>query len=87
MVGKTRYREYSDAIKHTKERLEVDSDYSPYLIGRGLMTTPEDVRLLNEVNRILSPNRGEDRKQTSLDFKQMHFDYLLHSVERRKRKV
>ena len=50
MVGKTRHREYMDAIKYTKERVDVDSDYSPFRINRSLMKTPEDVFLLNTVN-------------------------------------
>ena len=43
---KTRYCEYMNAIKHTKERLIVDSDYSPFLVGRALMKNPLDLLMV-----------------------------------------
>ena len=81
MVGKTRHREYVDAIKFTKERLKVGSDYSPYLINRSLMNTPENVLLLNAVNKISVPYCYMDRDEQSLHEKQVHFDFLLETVK------
>ena len=83
MVGKTRHKEYSDAIRYTKERVDVDSDYSTFMINRCLMKTPEDVLLLNAVNHKMVPFRPMDRDEQSLHEKQMHFDFLLHSIKKK----
>ena len=66
MVRKTRHKEYSDAIRYTKERVDVDSDYSTFMINRCLMKTPEDVLLLNAVNHKMVPFRHMDRDEQSL---------------------
>ena len=70
-----------NAIKFTKERLRVDEDYSPFLMNRYLRTTPENVLLLNAVNRKPVPFRFVDRDEQSLHEKQMHFDFLLETVK------
>jgi hypothetical protein len=79
--GKTRHREYVDAIKHTKERLEVDMDYQPFLICRALWRDEEIIPHLNLINR--RPIRGftPDIREQRLFEKQMHFDYLLSVVD------
>ena len=83
MVRKTRHKEYSDAIRYTKERVDVDSDYSTFMINRCLMKTPEDVLLLNALNHKMVPFRHFDRGEQSLHEKQMHFDFLLHSIKKK----
>ena len=79
--GKSRHREYVDAIKHTKERLEVDMDYQPFLIGRALWRDEEIIPHLNIVNRKPVKTYTADVRKQRLFEKQMHFDYLLGVVE------
>ena len=84
MEGKTRNREYSDAIIKTKERIIVERDYSSFVINRSLYTTPENILLLNAINRKPLPNRYYDRLEQSIHEKQRHFDFLLHSIKQEK---
>ena len=81
--GKTRHREYMDAIKYTKERLTVDMDYQPFLVARALWRDEEMIQHLNIINR--RPIRGytPDIREQRLFEKQMHFDYLLGVVEKK----
>ena len=79
--GKTRHREYVDAIKHTKERLEVDMDYQPFLICRAVRRDETIIPHLNIVNRIPVKTYTADVREQRLFEKQMHFDYLLSVVE------
>ena len=79
--GKTRHREYIDAIKHTKKRLEVDMDYQPFLICRALWRDEEMIQHLNTLNRKPMQVLRTDTKEQRLFEKQMHFDYLLSVVE------
>ena len=79
--GKTRHREYVDAIKHTKERLEVDMDYQPFLICRALWKDETIIPHLNILNRKSAKVFTLDIREQRLFEKQMHFDYLLSVVE------
>lgn len=80
-MGKTRHREYIDAIKHTKERLKVGMDYQPFLISRALWRDETLIPHLNIINRkplkVFTPETREQR----LFERQMHFDYLLNVVK------
>ena len=89
MMGKTRHREYMDAILYTKERIIVDSDYSPFMVGRALMKDPCDLLMVNVVNRTgISAQlmQSRDIKEQRLHEKQRHFDFLLHTIEKREPK-
>ena len=79
--GKTRHREYVDAIKHTKERLEVDMDYQPFLICRALWKDETIIPHLNILNRKSAKVFTPDIREQRLFEKQMHFDYLLSVVD------
>ena len=79
--GKTRHGEYVDAIKHTKERLEVDMDYQPFLIGRALWRDEGIILHLNIINRKPVKTYPADVREQRLFEKQMHLDYLLSVVE------
>ena len=79
--GKTRHREYIDAIRHTKERLEVDLDYQPFLICRALWRDEEIIPHLNIINQKPVKTYTADIREQRLFEKQMHFDYLLSVVE------
>ena len=79
--GKTRHREYVDAIKHTEEGLKVEMDYQPLLIGRALWRDEEIITHLNIINRKPVKTYTPDVREQRLFEKQMHFDYLLGVVE------
>ena len=79
--GKTRHREYVDAIKHTKERLKVDMDYQPFLICRALWKDETIIPHLNILNRKSAKVFTPDIREQRLFEKQMHFDYLLSAVD------
>lgn len=76
-----RHREYVDAIKHTKERLEVDMDYQPFLICRALWKDETIIPHLNILNRKSAKVFTPDIREQRLFEKQMHFDYLLGVVD------
>jgi hypothetical protein len=80
---KTRHREYMDAIKYTKERLKVDMDYQPFLVGRALWSDETLMPHLNILNRRPMKGYVHETKEQRLFEKQMHFDYLLGIVEKR----
>jgi hypothetical protein len=80
--GKTRHREYVQAIKHTKERLKVDMDYQPFLICRALWRDEKITPHLNILNRTPAKVYNHDIREQRLFEKQMHFDYLLSVVEK-----
>jgi len=85
-MSKTRHREYMDAILYTKERLIVDSDYSPFMVGRALMKNPRDLLMLNVVNQKgISAQfmHSRDVKEQRIFEKQIHFDFLLHTIKQR----
>ena len=65
MYKKYKYKDYRLSIKETKERLEVDNNYSPYLMMKSFRNE-EDVFRINQLNRY-----------KNID-KQLHYDYLLH---------
>ncbi len=52
-------------IRNTKERLEVENNYSKFLMMK-MFRNEEDIFKINELNHF-----------KTLD-KQLHFDYLLH---------
>ena len=79
--GKTRHREYVQAIKHTKERLKVDMDYQPFLICRALWRDEKIIPHLNIINRKPAKTYTSDIREQRLFEKQEHFDYLLGVVE------
>ena len=79
--GKTRHREYVDAIKHTKERLEVGMDYQPFLICRALWRDETIIPHINKINRKPIKTDASNIKDQRLFEKQMHFDYLLSVVK------
>jgi len=81
-MGKTRHREYIDAIKHTKKRLEVDMDYQPFLICRALWRDEANILHINNINRKPFRTDASNIREQRLFEKQMHFDYLLSVVER-----
>jgi hypothetical protein len=81
-MGKTRHREYIDAIKHTKKRLEVDMDYQPFLICRALWRDEANIPHINNINRKPFRTDASNIREQRLFEKQMHFDYLLSVVER-----
>ena len=80
-MGKTRHREYIDAIKHTKERLKVGMDYQPFLICRALWRDETLIPHLNILNRRPVKTITPDIREQRLLEKQMHFDYLLSVVK------
>ena len=88
-MGKTRHREYMDAILQTKERIIVDSDYSPFMVGRALMNEPKNIFLVHLGSQLMGMkvstqgmDRSEIRKQR-LHEKQRHFDLMLNMVEQK----
>ena len=80
-MSKTRHREYVDAIKHTKERLNVGMDYQPFLVCRALWSDEELIPHLNTINRKSLSVYNHDTREQRLFEKQMHFDYLLNVVK------
>ena len=79
--GKTRHREYIDAIKHTKKRLQVGMDYQPYLVCRALWKDETIIPHINNINRKPIKTDASNIKDQRLFEKQMHFDYLLSVVK------
>ena len=80
--GKSRHREYVQAIKHTKERLKVDMDYQPFLICRALWRGEKIIPHLSILNRKSAKVFTPDIREQRLFEKQEHFDYLLSVVEK-----
>ncbi len=74
-----RLGEYLTAINHSKENLfdtediTIEKEYSPYIINRCLSNFPDTIMQANEMNFWC----GVDKK--------MHFDFLVHSIRKRKR--
>jgi len=62
---KSKHREYVDAIKHTKERFEVDMGYQPFLINRALWTDEILILHINYINlkplKVTTPDTKEQR--------------------------
>ena len=87
MGGKTRHREYMDAILYTKERIIVDSDYSPFMVGRALMSEPKNIFLVNLGSELMGrkvSTQGMDwseSREQRLHKKLRHFDLMLNMVE------
>ena len=71
--------EYLNSINHSKENLLRERDereeksYAPFVINRCLSYFPDTILLVNAANSI--PN---------ID-KRFHYEYLIHSVRKRKR--
>ena len=71
--------DYLNAINHTKEPLldsedeMVEKKYTPFVINRCLSYFPDTILHVNEMNRLPSAS------------KKMQFDYLSHSIRKRKR--
>ena len=71
--------EYLNSINHSKDNLMREGDereeksYAPFVINRCLSYFPDTILLVNSVNSI--PN---------ID-KRFHYEYLVHSVRKRKR--
>jgi hypothetical protein len=69
--------EYLNAINHSKDDLLVDEHaekkYVPFVVNRCLSYFPDTILQANEMNML--PNAD----------KKMQFDYLRHSVRKRKR--
>ena len=69
--------EYLNAINHSKDDLLVDEHaekkYVPFVVNRCLSYFPDTIMQANEMNML--PNAE----------KKMQFDYLRHSVRKRKR--
>ena len=88
-MGKTRHGEYMDAILYTKKRLMVDPDYSPFMVGRALMSEPKHIFLVNLGNLLMGLNvpaqamQWSGIKEQRLHEKQRHFDLMLNMVERK----
>ena len=74
-----RLTDYLNSINHSKENLIRDGDereeksYAPFVINRCLSYFPDTILLVNAANSI--PNIE----------KIFHYEYLLHSVRKRKR--
>ena len=72
-------KEYLNSINHSKENLLRERDereeksYAPFVINRCLSYFPDTILLVNAANSI--PN---------ID-KRFHYEYLLHSIRKRKR--
>jgi len=79
---KSRHREYVNAIKHTKERLEVGMDYQPFLINRAFWSDETLILHLNYINRKPLKVYTPDTREQRLFEKQIHFDYLLSVVKK-----
>ena len=87
-VWKHKYKDFINAIKHTKEPLldggedeydqeMMEKDYSPYLIQKGLIKE-ENIHTINKINlKHMIHNK---------DMKKLHFDYLLHSIKKTDKK-
>ena len=65
MFKKYKYKDYRISLTQTKERLEVDNNYSKFLMMK-MFKKEEDIFKINQLNHY-----------KTLD-KQLHFDYLLH---------
>ena len=65
MFKKYKHKDYRISLTETKERLEVDNNYSKFLMLK-MFKKEEDIFKINKLNQF-----------KSLD-KQLHFDYLLH---------
>lgn len=73
-VEKSQYKwEYENSINTGTNRLIVDKNYSQYRTNAVLMKFLDTILLVNELNNC----------KTISD--QMHYDYLFHSVRKRKR--
>jgi len=86
---KTRHSEYMYSILYSKCHLKVDKDYSPYLVNKALRPYWENHILeLNMINRKgaqVLENDGNVLEQR-LHEKQMHYDFLLHTIPKQKPK-
>ena len=80
-MGKTRHREYVDAIKSNNPNIKVDKDYQPFLINRALNREERNIFHLNAVNYRPVIGLLHDAKNQRLFHKQLHFDYLVNSIE------
>jgi len=60
-----KYKDYRISLKETKERLEVENNYSKFLMIK-LFKNEDDIFKINQLNQC-----------HTID-KQMHYDYLLH---------
>jgi len=60
-----KYKDYRISLKETKERLEVENNYSKFLMIK-LFKNEDDIFKINQLNQY-----------HTID-KQMHYDYLLH---------
>ncbi len=71
------------SILYSKCRLKVDNDYSPYLVNKALRPFWKDHILeLNMINRQgaqVLENDGNLKEQKLFE-KQMHYDFLLHTI-------
>lgn len=90
-----KYSDYMDAIKHTKIRLKVDKGYEPFLIQKGLLRGKggEDyIMVLNIINSrkdvplFYKFSREGSAEPQNMFEKQMHFDFLLHTIPKTPKK-
>jgi len=65
MFKKYKHKDYRISLTQTKERLEVENNYSKFLMMK-MFRNEEDILKINQLNHY-----------KTLD-KQLHFDYLLH---------
>ena len=74
-----------DSINHSKIRMKVDNDYSPYMVNNALRADWEEhILLLNMVNKKGLPfYLVEDTSGQRLFEKQMHYDFLLNALPKK----
>jgi len=65
MFKKYKHKDYRISLTQTKERLEVENNYSKFLMMK-MFRNEQDIFKINQLNHY-----------KTLD-KQLHFDYLLH---------
>ena len=95
-IIKYSYSDYMNAIKHSKIRLKVDNGYQPYLIMKGLFKSKgfeNYIEVLNIINSqknmpfFAKINSDGSSKPTDMHEKQMHFDFLLHTIPQMPKKI
>ena len=95
-VIKYSYSDYMNAIKHSKIRLKVDKGYQPFLIMKGLFKSKECENYIEVLNIINSQkhmplfakiNSDGSSKPQDIFQRQMHFDFLLHTIPQTTKKI